>query len=181
MLPRPTYISIVFILPSFSSQWCGTTSEYCGTCCQSGPCTSPPSSPPPPLPSPPYSAAHGEDSRLVAYVGNWQTCPTIKQYDAYSHIVIAFAVSYTWSPAKNVCNLQCNIDSTVPICNNANNQGLINTLRAAGKKVIVSFGGAGMGGSWTGKALRHCVSNDNERNVANSWSLQLFFLHRRSK
>jgi hypothetical protein len=84
-------------------------------------------------------------------VGNWQTCPTINQYDAYSHIIIAFAVSYTWSPTKNVCDTQCNVAPALAICNNANNQGLVNTLRAAGKKVILSFGGAGMGGSWAGK------------------------------
>ena len=42
-----------------------------------------------------YSAEHGEDSRLIAYVGNWQTCPTTKQVGAYSHLVIAYAVSYT--------------------------------------------------------------------------------------
>ncbi|KAL3779785.1 hypothetical protein ACHAW5_005612 [Stephanodiscus triporus] len=150
------------------SQWgyCGTGAAYCGTCCQNGPCTSGPSptSPPPPPPSPPspsppppsppsgfnYNANHGEDSRLVAYVGNWQACPTPSQYDAYTHLVIAFAVSYTWAPTKNNCDQQCAIASTVPICNNLNNQALVDTWRAAGKKVILSFGGAGMGGSWSG-------------------------------
>ena len=70
--------------------------------------------------------------------------------DAYSHIVIAFATSYTWSPGQNNCDAQCNVASTVPICNNANNQALVDSWRAAGKKVILSFGGAGMGGSWSG-------------------------------
>lgn len=153
--------------------WCGPVDvlapnggAYCGACCQNGPCTnapSPPSptppsptipSPSPPTPLPPtgvnYNANHGEDSRLIAYVGNWQTCPTAEQFDAYSHVVIAFAVTYTWSPSKNNCDVQCSIASTVPICNNMNDQVLINTLRAAGKKVILSFGGAGMGGSWDG-------------------------------
>jgi hypothetical protein len=32
-----------------------------------------------------------------------------------------------------------------------NDQALVDTWRAAGKKVILSFGGAGMGGSWSGK------------------------------
>ena len=70
--------------------------------------------------------------------------------DAYSHIVIAFATSYTWASGQNNCDTQCNVASTVPICNNANNQALVDSWRAAGKKVILSFGGAGMGGSWDG-------------------------------
>ena len=98
-----------------------------------------------------YNATHGEDSRLIAYVGNWQACPTASQVDAYSHIVIAFAVSYTYNSTKNNCDAQCNIASSVPICNNMNDQALVDTWRAAGKKVILSFGGAGMGGSWSGK------------------------------
>ncbi|KAL3799917.1 hypothetical protein ACHAW5_006648 [Stephanodiscus triporus] len=133
--------------------WCGTTSDYCGACCQNGPCTNPPPSPPPP-PTPPtgfdYNVNHGEDSRLIAYVGNWQACPTPTQFDAYSHIVIAFAVSYTWDWTKNMCDTQCNVAPALAICNNANNQGLVDQLRSRGKKVILSFGGAGMGGSWSG-------------------------------
>jgi len=111
--------------------------------------------PTPPTPTPPtpgfnYSADHGEDSRLIAYVGNWQDCPTDAQVDAYSHMVIAFAVSYTWSPGQNICDNQCNLASTVPICGNQNRQDLVDSWRAKGKKVILSFGGAGMGGSWPG-------------------------------
>jgi len=67
--------------------------------------------------------------------------------------VIAFSVSYVWSASKNVCDAQCNVANTVPICNNANNQALVDKWRSMGKKVIVSFGGAGMGGSWSGKTL----------------------------
>jgi hypothetical protein len=33
-----------------------------------------------------YTADHGEDSRLIAYVGNWQDCPSDAQVDAYSHL-----------------------------------------------------------------------------------------------
>merc|ERR1712085_85873 len=88
--------------------------------------------PTPPTPTPPtpgfdYSADHGEDSRLIAY-----------------------AVSYTWSPGQNICDNQCNLASTVPICGNQNRQDLVDSWRAKGKKVILSFGGAGMGGSWFG-------------------------------
>lgn len=64
--------------------------------------------------------------------------------------VIAFSVSYVWSPAQNVCDQQCNIATSVPICNNSNNQALVEKWRNMGKKVIFSFGGAGMGGSWSG-------------------------------
>jgi hypothetical protein len=172
------------------SQWgyCGATEAYCGACCQNGNCWNNPSptppSPTPPTPTPPtptlpsYTADHGEDSRLIAYVGNWQSCPTDAQVAAYSHIgefnesicsilllfilthhfsttfhypVIAFSVSYTWSAAKNNCDAQCNIGTSVPICNNANNQAMIDKWRSMGKKVILSFGGAGMGGSWSGE------------------------------
>jgi chitinase len=109
-----------------------------------------------------YNATHGEDSCLIAYVGNWETCPTASQVDAYSHVVIAFAVSYTWAADKNNCDTQCNIASTLPICNNMNNQALVDTWQAAGKKVILSFGGAGMGGSWSGKMyIKYCVSSCN--------------------
>ena len=100
-----------------------------------------------------YGADHGEDSRLIAYVGSWQACPTPAQTDSYSHIVIAYAVSYTWSLAKNNCHDQCAIASTVPICENQNQQALVDQWRAAGKKVLLSFGGAGMGRSWSGEFL----------------------------
>merc|ERR1740121_725466 len=106
--------------------------------------------PAPPTPGFNYSADHGEDSRLIAYVGNWQDCPTDEQVENYSHVVIAFAVSYTWSAAQNACDNQCNLASTVPICGNQNRQDLVDSWRAKGKKVILSFGGAGMGGSWSG-------------------------------
>lgn len=163
-------VCIYHICCSLSSvyQWCGTTPAYCDDCCQNGPCTNGPS---PTLPTGPgptstanpttpgfnYNATHGEDSRLIAYVSNWQTCPTAEQVDAYSHIVIAFAVSYGYVFGKNDCNTECKIAPTVPICNNQNDQGLVDQWRAAGKKVILSFGGAGMGGSWAGKDLIDCT------------------------
>mmetsp|Transcript_47786 Transcript_47786/g.57588 ORF Transcript_47786/g.57588 Transcript_47786/m.57588 type:complete len:105 (+) Transcript_47786:72-386(+) len=59
-----------------------------------------------------------QDPRLIAYVGNWQTCPTTAQTDQYTHLVISFAVTYTWNSAKNVCNTNCDIVSPVLICNN---------------------------------------------------------------
>jgi hypothetical protein len=86
---------------------------------------------------------------MIAYLGNWQSCPTIEQLNQYTHIMVAFAVTYTWSPDKNQCSETCEI-ATPPICDNAANPDLIQSLHDAGKKVILSFGGAGMGGSWAG-------------------------------
>lgn len=144
------------------SQWgyCGVGPDYCGgLCCQNGPCSGGgnPPSPTPPTPNPPSPtpgsppSIAADDSRLIAYVGNWQTCPTPQQTDAYTHMVIAFAVSYTWSPNQNSCSNTCNVAPVVPICENQNRQDLVDTWRAQGKKVILSFGGAGMGGSWSGE------------------------------
>jgi hypothetical protein len=99
-----------------------------------------------------YDANHGEDSRLIAYVGNWLQCPTDDQVDAYSHIVIAFASSSTWvaEGQPNICNQQCQVPSLLT-CGGQVRPDLIQKWRNMGKKVIVSFGGAGMGGSWDGK------------------------------
>jgi hypothetical protein len=82
-------------------------------------------------------------------VGGWDPCPTTAQAAAYTHIVIAFAVSYTWTTSGNICSPTCEID-TPPICNNAPNPSLVSEWQAAGKEVILGFGGAGMGGSWAG-------------------------------
>jgi len=101
-----------------------------------------------PAPSPTVAVAR-HDSRLVAYLGNWQSCPSQAQVAPYTHIVIAFAVSYSWAQNKNNCDTQCNIATPV-ICNNLPNSALVQQWQAAGKKVILSFGGAGMGGSWSG-------------------------------
>jgi hypothetical protein len=81
---------------------------------------------------------------MIAFLGNWQSCPSPEQYDQYTHIVISFAVSYTWNAAKNVCSTSCIIGAPVPICENQENPGLMDVWHAAGKKVILSFGGAGM-------------------------------------
>merc|ERR1711865_915999 len=85
----------------------------------------------------------------IAYLGNWQSCPSDEQMAQYTHVVIAFAVSYQWSAGKNICSDTCEIASP-PICKNAARPDLIQKWKAAGKKIILSFGGAGMGGSWAG-------------------------------
>ena len=48
----------------------------------------------------------------------------------------------------NICDQTCKIGAPVPICENANKQYLVDEWRAMGKKVILSFGGAGMGGEF---------------------------------
>ena len=126
--------------------YCGNGAAYCGV--------TPVNSPAPPVespvqvpivvnPSPPTPIEEQyEDSRLIAYVGNWQSCPSDEQMAQYTHIVIAFAVSYTWSPSKNICNKQCEI-ATPTVCGNAARPDLIQKWKNAGKKIILSFGGAG--------------------------------------
>lgn len=110
----------------------------------------------------------GEDSRLIAYLGNWEACPSLEQLDSYTHIVVAFAVSYSYNQAKNSCNAECNIGTSVPICNGGS-QALVDSWRAAGKKVILSFGGAGMGGSWSGDSNNcwdDCFGREEELSTA---------------
>ena len=57
---------------------------------------------------------------------------------------------YTYRDVKNSCDTQCNIASKMPICNNMNNHALVDSWRHAGNKIILSFGGADIGGSWSG-------------------------------
>ena len=104
-----------------------------------------------PVPAPvPTVSGSRSDSRMIAFLGNWQACPTDAQLEHYTHIMISFAVTYTYNPTKNVCDASCNIGAPVPVCANQAHPDLVARWRAAGKKVVVSFGGAGMGGSWAG-------------------------------
>jgi len=130
--------------------YCGSSDEYCtgGGVGEGNPIPAPaPISAPSPLtPTPPVESIN--DSRMIAFVGNWQSCPTEAQLQHYTHIVISFAVAYTWSPNGNVCNANCQIQEP-DICRSAGNKkAKIQQWKNAGKKVILSFGGAGMGGSW---------------------------------
>ena len=103
----------------------------------SSPVANPTTVPPPPSTS---VVVGKDDSRLIAYLGNWQSCPTMSDVEHYTHIVIAFAVSYTWAPSKNICSTTCEIAEPL-ICNNSPNPSLVSQWQAAGKKVILSFGG----------------------------------------
>ena len=104
--------------------------------------------PSPVVATPPPPTGHvGDDSRLVAFLGNWQSCPSDAQIAPYTHIIVSFAVTYDW-PVSNFD--ACQIRTNVPICGNSNRQDLVDHWRSLGKKVLVSFGGANMGGTWMG-------------------------------
>jgi chitinase len=103
-----------------------------------------------------------DDHRVVAFLTNWQACPSPAQMANWSHAVVAFAVSYTWTPNGNVCDETCALGA-VPGCNGKTLAELAADLHAAGVKVLLSFGGAGMGGVWEGtcgqmtKCWDHCL------------------------
>mmetsp|Transcript_10953 Transcript_10953/g.21740 ORF Transcript_10953/g.21740 Transcript_10953/m.21740 type:complete len:1383 (+) Transcript_10953:208-4356(+) len=94
----------------------------------------------------------GENARLIAYVGNWLTCPSDVAMRKYTHVLVSFAVTYTWNPTKNSCSATCQLNTPVPAC--SNNAGgaaaTISRWQALDTKVLLSVGGAGMGGSWSG-------------------------------
>jgi hypothetical protein len=101
---------------------------------------------------------------MIAYLGNWHDCPSDEQIDQYTHIVIAFAVSYTWAEAKNICDQACQISRPLT-CGNEERPDLIEKWQDMGKKVILSFGGAGMGGSWEGDnndCWEYCFGREEE-------------------
>lgn len=103
-----------------------------------------------------------DDHRVVGFLANWQECPSPAQMANWSHAVVAFAVSYTWTPNGNVCDEACTVGE-VAGCNGKSLAELTADLHAAGVKVLLSFGGAGMGGLWEGtcgqmvKCWDHCV------------------------
>ncbi len=90
-----------------------------------------------------------DDHRVIAYVANWEACPTPAQVAHWSHAVIAFAVTYQWTPNGNVCDPSCQI-GPVAGCNGKSLAELVADLHAADVEVQLSFGGAGMGGLWEG-------------------------------
>ena len=87
--------------------YCAITPEHCGAGCNSGPCTSPttPGPTPPITPSPTRSPNNdpppdiaGGDSRFIAYVGNWEPCPTAQQLDGKSALVCLVMCAYVIKP-----------------------------------------------------------------------------------
>ncbi|CAK0827340.1 unnamed protein product, partial [Prorocentrum cordatum] len=104
---------------------------------------------PPETPEPEPEPEPEGSKQLVAFVENWLPCPSLDKIRGYDKVIVSFAVSYTWNPTKNQCDQSCTIG--VPAtCDNQAKPDLIETWRQAGTKVLLSFGGAGMGGSWAG-------------------------------
>ena len=118
--------------------------------------------PPPPTPAPPLPTGTDEDNRMVAFMANWQACPSEEVTNEYSHLLVSFAVTYKWAPMANQCDTACTIKTPL-VCDNAKQPELIDKWRAAGKKVLLSFGGGGMGGSWDGvnRCWEHCFGKED--------------------
>ena len=79
-------------------------------------------------------------------MGYWQACPTPEQYRQYTHVFLAFAVSYQYNAAKNICDTSCTIVQP-SICNSLSAAGqtqLVRDMQAAGVKVLLSFGGVSL-------------------------------------
>lgn len=91
--------------------------------------------------------------RVIGYVPFWEDCPLTDMTDHYTHIVIAFASTYKWEDGVKNCNWDegqtCRFKPQL-ICGNSqtpvdsNNIPYIDAWQNAGKKVILSVGGAGM-------------------------------------
>jgi chitinase len=104
-----------------------------------------------------------EDSRMIAYLGNWQACPSVEQLSQYTYVAIGFAVTYWYAEKKNECNQFCEIFTPV-ICANTPQPDYVRNVRASGTKFLLSFGGAGMGGSWDGDindCWDHCFGSED--------------------
>lgn len=63
--------------------------------------------------------------------------------------MIGFAITYVYNENKNICNEDC-IIAEPPVCDNGPFPALTQRYRDTGGKILLSFGGAGMGGSWEG-------------------------------
>ena len=102
-----------------------------------------------------------DNSRLVAFLESWQPCPSpIDKIIPYTHILIAFAQSFIYNPGKNICSTTCEIYQP-QVCtdddsNDNPNSTLVSRWQSLGKKVMVSFGGAGMGTKLIGENYNNC-------------------------
>jgi len=109
---------------------------------------------PTPPPSTPTPTPPTESKKVIAFLENWKACPSDAQIANYDEVMVSFAVTYTWAATKNVCDPKCDL-KPFAICNNGADWDKVRTWQAAGTKVLVSLGGAGMGGSWVG-AVNDC-------------------------
>lgn len=92
-----------------------------------------------------------KDKHIVAYIPNWVACPSASQLQYYTHAMVAFAVTYPRyvSGGDNCGSVRtCTVQKT-PGCGGKTLKKMTSDLQAMGLKVILSFGGAGMGGSWS--------------------------------
>jgi chitinase len=90
-----------------------------------------------------------DDNRVVFYVPNWEACPSVAQLSGYTHAMVAFAVTYTYNEAGNICDQSCTL-KTMPGCGGKTASQMVDLIHDAGAKAILGFGGAGMGGIWAG-------------------------------
>jgi len=94
--------------------------------------------------------------RIVAYVPNWKACPTNDQLQHYTHAMIAFAVTYKWGSDPHCkSDRSCTIQN-VAGCGGKSIKQMVTDIQGAGVKVLLSFGGAGMGGSWEPRGTNDC-------------------------
>ena len=93
----------------------------------------------------------GGDKRIVAYIPNWVACPSASQLQHYTHAMVAFVVTYPrYVPGGDNCgNARTCTVQTAPGCGGKTLKQMTSDLQGMGLKVILSFGGAGMGGSWS--------------------------------
>ena len=111
-------------------------------------------------------SSYNGKKRIVAYVPNWTECPTASMLEHYTHAMIAFIVTYpTWLEHQDNCHSDhsCTVQDQHSGCM-VNGQyktlkKMVSDLQDAGLKVILSFGGAAMGGSWetTNTCWEHCL------------------------
>jgi chitinase len=103
-----------------------------------------------------------DDNRVVFYVPNWVACPSFAQLSLYTHAMVAFAVTYPfWNQSGDNCgaDTSCTLQA-LPGCGGLPASQMVDLFHAAGAKAILSFGGAGMGGSWAGSqdtCWEHCL------------------------
>jgi len=86
--------------------------------------------------------------RLIAYVENWKDCPSDAKINRYTHILVAFAVTYTYPAISRNGEIQ-----DLPLCNQATTleqtKALLKKWQDSGRKVIISFGGWNQNAFWS--------------------------------
>lgn len=103
---------------------------------------------------------------MMAFMENWKECPSDAQLAHYTHVVVSFAVTYTWAPEGNKCSDTCEYQvGSTPACTGTSLKAFVERAHKLGVKVLVSLGGAGMGGSWdlsVNRCWDPCLDRVNE-------------------